>query len=111
MVCDDIWVNAWLGSAGPLANVVADDCRFHNEANAVRRNGGIVVRIKREETTTEHTNHASEIEQDSIVADFEITNDSGVFELYAKLDRVLELWNARRPAGPEKIEARTTVNV
>lgn len=49
LISTELWVRAWehrvtmLGAAG--ADVVVDDCRFPNEAAAVRRLGGRVVQI------------------------------------------------------------------
>lgn len=46
----DLWVNAWRAAVDKLpagVPVVVDDCRFPNEAEAVRAAGGILVRINR----------------------------------------------------------------
>lgn len=42
----DVWVNAALDNM-PAGDVVITDCRFRNEATAVVRRGGMVVRVTR----------------------------------------------------------------
>lgn len=47
---NDIWVNAALDQVNlddPSERIVITDCRFLNEAQAIRRTGGYVVRIER----------------------------------------------------------------
>ena len=69
----DVWVRAWEWTVavhndavasywgGQLpSNIVADDCRFDNEVEAVRRLGGKVVRIKRVGYTAVRDIHSSE---------------------------------------------------
>ena len=63
----NFWVNLWgIKAAGILAlgqNVVLDDCRFPNEAEAIRKLGGYVVEIvgdKDEVATVGIAGHASE---------------------------------------------------
>ena len=45
LIGEDFWVNAWGTRAFRFPSVVAEDVRFKNEADAIRRMGGIVVRI------------------------------------------------------------------
>lgn len=69
--------------------VVASDLRFLNEAAAIRKRGGIVVRVfdprKPVDGGDESTKHASEMEMDQIKADFEIINDGSINELHSKM--------------------------
>lgn len=47
MIHQDIWVTAW-GNSLPNSNrIVVDDMRFPNERRAVKRMGGIVIRVER----------------------------------------------------------------
>lgn len=39
---EDFWVNAWRLAVNGLPLVVVDDCRFPNEAHAVRQLGGVI---------------------------------------------------------------------
>lgn len=76
-----IWVDKWVRSA--LAQmgfdvVVADDCRFDNEAEAIHQMGGVTVRLLREgyeAPADQHTNHESERGISS--PDYEFTFRSG----------------------------------
>jgi len=65
---------------------VIDDVRFVNESKKIKRLGGIVVRVVRNGCAG--NTHASEAEQDEIVADYIIENNGTDTELK---ERVLEL--------------------
>jgi hypothetical protein len=56
---DDLWIRAWQAALPATGNVVVDDCRFPNEAEAVRAAGGLLVRIERPGTGTASA-HSSE---------------------------------------------------
>lgn len=45
IIAEDLWIRLWEHSIRGLERVVVDDVRFANEADAVRRAGGIVVRL------------------------------------------------------------------
>lgn len=45
LIGEDFWTLAWETACGDAPLIVADDCRFANEADAIRRRGGIVIRI------------------------------------------------------------------
>lgn len=42
---DDFWVNLWRDNACRHTRVVVDDCRFPNEARAVKAMGGVILEI------------------------------------------------------------------
>lgn len=80
MIHEDLWVNIWRAGAEQRLDaecyVVADDCRFENEAEAVRALGGKVVRITgRGGIGSEHVSEAG------VEPDFEIANTGSVSEL------------------------------
>ena len=64
----DIWIDLWKNTvkAYPASLVICDDVRFDNEANAVLKEGGILLKITsdkntaRIDTTTGIAKHASE---------------------------------------------------
>lgn len=95
MIGPNIWVEAWSRSLGESAVehcgdilVVADDCRFENEAAAIRKEGGIVVRIEREGAgSATGAGHASEA---GVVPDITIRNDGTEEVLRARILGVLE---------------------
>lgn len=41
----NLWVRLWLERAGQRRFVIADDCRFPNEMETIRRNGGTLIRV------------------------------------------------------------------
>jgi hypothetical protein len=50
LIGPDIWINAWRAEVDrlpPYQHVVAEDCRFPNEVEAIRAAGGVVARIER----------------------------------------------------------------
>lgn len=75
---DNVWVNAWHARVRLLLDqgkdVVADDCRFPNEAEAVRLLGGTVVRVRGRGGIG--SDHASE--KMDLVADITVTNDKSI---------------------------------
>ena len=85
------WTDQWELSAGNSENrnIVVDDVRFINEAEAVRHQGGILIRLTRPDITDGGT-HASETEQLEIVADHTIECEAGGHgKLYNALDEII----------------------
>lgn len=58
--------------------IVISDVRFANEADWIRRHGGRLIRVIGIREDKDEDVHASEQEQDQIVADEEILNDHGM---------------------------------
>lgn len=46
LIGGDVWIRAWRASL-PASNVVVDDCRFPNEAEAVYAVGGVLIHVER----------------------------------------------------------------
>lgn len=75
----DIWVRTLL--AGPVPQrMVVSDCRFPNEAQAIRARGGIVVRVERPGFTAIN-GHSSETALDDWEFDAVIVNDGAIADL------------------------------
>ncbi len=77
----DYWVNRWLAIANKsFVNyqrpVVVDDVRFLNEANIIKKVGGIIIRIKKEGQDIS-TSHQSETEMSLIEPDYEVVAKDG----------------------------------
>ena len=77
----------------PLA--VIDDCRFPNEAEALRSLGFVIVRIERVDRQavgrgTGAETHASEMLVDSIHPDLVLSNDGTLADLEQKIDGIIE---------------------
>jgi len=70
-------------------NVTVDDCRFLNEAQAVKRNGGVIVHLVRGDM--QHTDgHVSEMEMDNIVPDYVIhCVKDDLTHLHTELDKIM----------------------
>ncbi|MEV7278114.1 hypothetical protein [Streptomyces sp. NPDC093111] len=71
--------------------VVVTDCRYENEARALRERGALLVRVERPDRTSigrDEREHRSETELDGYPADAVLTNGGSVDELYALADRL-----------------------
>lgn len=82
------WVDAWGQLASVLSekDLVVDDVRFENEAQAIRDMGGCLIRIVKDSFDYPVVDaHASETEQDSIIVNHEIKVKEG------DLDKLKEL--------------------
>lgn len=84
---DSIWVDAAFAGAPDGANIVVTDCRFPNEAEAIKERGGEVWRITREGVRPANS-HASETGLDDWDFDVRINNE-GTLEDYHGLVRAL----------------------
>jgi len=72
----NFWTNLWAKEAKKHKQVVAEDCRFPNEAQAIRLLGGEIWAIKR--NGYELHGHRSETEMGEIVPDKIILNNSSI---------------------------------
>lgn len=89
---DDIWARTLERRAmqDPNTSILVGDVRFSNEVEAIKRLGGIVVRVDRDVPETEEDAHASE----TALADFEgwdhvILNRGSMDSLVAAVHRVV----------------------
>lgn len=63
-----LWVNAWKHSIAGKAKVVVDDCRFPNEAEAVRELGGAIWRVERPGVgASEHASESQQLPMDTLL--------------------------------------------
>lgn len=89
------WERLWRRNAlNACGSVVVDDCRFENEAAAVRDLGGIVIQIVGRGGIA--GGHASEA---GVEADAMIANRRGFADLYENIDWVLDEYAAARRAA------------
>jgi hypothetical protein len=74
-------------------DIIVTDVRFKNEAEVLKQNGFMLIRVTGNPTSVNRSDpiyqHASELEQDDIVADYEILNTGTIQELYDKIDEIL----------------------
>jgi 5' nucleotidase, deoxy (Pyrimidine), cytosolic type C protein (NT5C) len=83
---DDVWVRAAL--MDPPAKLVLSDCRFPNEAEAIKALGGQVWRIERPGYNPINS-HVSEVALDGYPFDQVINNDGSIEDLIAKVGKAL----------------------
>lgn len=88
--CYDIWVKITqkILLNNKNQNFIISDVRFLNEAEMIKRNGGIIVRIKRNYHIVQ-CNHQSENPIDSNIVDYEIENYGDLQQLYKNIQNVL----------------------
>lgn len=64
MIGPDLWIRAWKAALARTSGpVVVDDCRFPNEAAAIRAAGGVMIRIERPGAGAGAAGHSSEGQQ------------------------------------------------
>lgn len=89
------WVNRWKESVKSaeeqgISTLLVDDCRFLNEAEAVKEVGGTIIRIERTDIIDTGT-HQSEVEMGKIDVDHIISVNKGEHEeLFAALDDIIK---------------------
>lgn len=88
---DSIWVDTAMRHARRLGDrVVFTDCRFPNEADAIRDAGGQVIRVNRPAFPDDGDPHPSETALDRYPFDDLVLNDGTVEELHAIADRIAD---------------------
>lgn len=92
---ENFWIDkAYEGMATVSENFakiprVWTDVRFENEAEFVRKRGGIIIRVKRPELLS-NDQHASEQMQFDIQADYEVINGGTIPELHEQILNILK---------------------
>ena len=74
------WVNALMSDYTEQNNWIITDCRFPNEYIAVKKQGGITIRINREGIKLVN-NHPSEVALDNYEFDYTIENNGSLEDL------------------------------
>ena len=96
---DNVWVNALMADyklieygddeQPHLPNWIITDCRFPNEAQAIKDKGGIIIRIDRLGVEPIN-NHPSEVGLDHWNFDYKIVNNSDLFDLKENVKSILK---------------------
>lgn len=81
---ENVWVDAAFQGVSPGQRIVFTDCRFPNEASAVRASGGLMVRVERPGVVSVNS-HVSERALDDWTFDEVIENDGSI----DKLERIV----------------------
>lgn len=82
------WVNALMSDYKPDSKWIITDCRFINEANAVKKENGIIVRINRPGIVPVNS-HSSETGMDGYEFDYVIDNYGNFNDLVLKVQALL----------------------
>ena len=82
------WVDMLMNKARHYEKVVVTDVRFPNEADAIERVGGLLVRIVRPGAAQDV--HSSEALIDNLPVHEEIVNDGTLADLHAKILRLVD---------------------
>lgn len=92
---DDFWVRQLLDNVIDAEKfVLVTDCRFPNEAEAIKNRGGLVIRIVRPDQDDHGDRHASEQNIDALV-DYFVVNDGDLPKLRFEVEVFAE-WLAER---------------
>lgn len=97
----DFWLGCWRNAVEPVLRrgpVVADDCRFENEHDAVKAMGGLVWRVAREGCRPD--SHVSQTEHLGFDVDFNLVNNGAVTTLLLKVDQQLRAYQRRMRRAP-----------
>lgn len=87
LIAPDLWIRAWHAALAKVTgDVVIDDCRFPNEADAVIAAGGFMVRVERPGAGTASI-HSSE--QHALPAARILQNTGNVSGLHAQIDEMV----------------------
>lgn len=95
LIGESLWVNLWRSRALAVmahgfGRVVVDDCRFPNEAEAIRQLGGMIIKLEgRGGIAGQHASEAGCGQQDAVVV-----NDGGIVDLYASVEQEVRKWAA-----------------
>lgn len=101
IVGPDSWIDAWFermveARRAGATGVVVPDVRFLNEAQQIRDEGGLLIRITRPELDTSDQ-HISETDQLGIECDYEITNDGDRIAFQVDVVNAVTTWMASTP--------------
>lgn len=88
MFGENFWVEQALRVAGAHNKVVFSDVRYPNEAERIRKEGGILWRIERAGTDMSDE-HTSESLIETIKVDHVIKNSGTIDELFIKVDKLI----------------------
>ncbi len=83
------WVDLWRARAANWPRVVTDDCRFPNEAAAIRKMGGDIILV------SGRGGIASDHESERGIAgdpDLAIANDGSVEDLHSRIEQAIRRW-------------------
>lgn len=92
---ENIWVDAALTGFEEDAKIVVTDCRFPNEAQAIKERGGVVVRIERDGIGPAN-DHPSETSLDNWGFDYAVSNDGTLGEYRDQIRTFIDMFGEAR---------------
>ena len=90
---DNIWIDSTLGNGSE--NVIVSDCRFPNEAKAIKDRGGIIIKVVRDSVVASDK-HQSETHIDDIQEDCTLFNNTTLEELAENVEILAILWKKEK---------------
>lgn len=91
VIHQNVWVNALFSDYNEESKWIISDMRFPNEMEAVKKRGGITIRIER--PNTNKGTHPSETALDNVEFDYVIQNDGTKEDLIEKVYTILKKQN------------------
>lgn len=88
MFGENIWVDLAMKEVAKHPRVVLSDCRFPNEAEAIKQAGGEIWRVEREGFGPVN-GHSSEVALANFFADYVVPNNGTLNELHHEVDTAL----------------------
>ena len=86
---DDVWVRfAEYAITKTNKNLIIPDIRFNNEAELIKKYGGIVIKVRREGCNGD--SHASERGVDDKYVDIFVDNDGSIKAMKKKVEKILK---------------------
>lgn len=85
----DIWISIIERRLTEYKNVVITDVRFSNEMRMIRKHGGHIIRIERDDNNSPI--HKSEFEWRQMGVQYNLKNDGEITDLYNKIGEILFL--------------------
>jgi hypothetical protein len=87
---ENSWINALMADYKSDSNWIITDTRFPNEAEAIKKAGGIIIRIERPGIDPVNL-HTSETSLDNWDFDHLVINDGSITDLTKKIKKVLKV--------------------
>jgi hypothetical protein len=96
---ENIWLNLLLDKVNHIngkSNIFVSDLRFKNEFDALKSNGFITIRIKRNiEELDGYKNHQSDLDLNNFNGwDYTIYNTNNIHGLYSQLDDIIKIYGS-----------------
>lgn len=103
MLGENIWVDATLPSqiASQFEDIVVTDCRFPNEAAAIKSRGGKLVRVTRPGVGPAN-DHPSEVGLDDYPFDYFLDNDGDLSDLVDEVQTMLQFFEGVQRENTQK---------